>query len=114
MATLENLWKSAAKRFKNRSLHGSTGEGRFKAFALGNRIEWNTVYKDGGKESFRYQIIGKAESREKSTFSDPVAANGDAPGTEVLISSIEKAHGALVDDTAIEELAKQFAAYLSK
>ncbi|MES2438546.1 MAG: ATP-binding protein [Verrucomicrobiota bacterium] len=111
---LGNSWKSAAKRFKGRSLHGSRGEGRFKAFALGNRIEWNTVYKNDGKESFRYQIICRAESREKPTFSDPVAANGDAPGTEVLISSIEKAHGALVDDNAIEDLAKQFAAYLSK
>jgi len=111
---LGNSWKSAAKRFEGRSLHGSRGEGRFKAFALGNRIEWNTVYKNGGKESFRYQIIGRAESLEKPTFSDPVPANGDTPGTEVLISSIEKAHGALVDDTAIEELAKQFAAYLSK
>lgn len=111
---LGNSWKSAAKRFQGRSLHGSRGEGRFKAFALGNRIEWNTVYKNGGKESFRYQIICRAESREKPSFSDPVDANGDAPGTEVLISSIEKAHGALVDDNVIEELAKQFAAYLSK
>lgn len=111
---LGNSWKSAAKRFKGRSLHGSRGEGRFKAFALGNYIEWNTVYKNGGKESLRYQIIGRAESREKPTFSEAVAANGDASGTEVLISSFEKAHGALVDDTAVEELAKQFAAYLSK
>jgi hypothetical protein len=111
---LGNSWKSAAKRFEGRSLHGSRGEGRFKAFALGNRIEWNTVYRNGGKESFRYQIIGRAESREKPSFSDPVAANGEAPGTEVVISSIEKAHGALVEDSAIEELAKQFAAYLSK
>ena len=111
---LGNSWKSTAKSFKGRSLHGSRGEGRFKAFALGNRVEWNTVYKNDNKESFRYQIIGRAESLEKPTFSDPVAANGDKPGTEVLISSIENALGSLLEDTATEELAKQFAAYLSK
>jgi hypothetical protein len=111
---LGNSWKSAAKRFKGRSLHGSKGEGRFKAFALGNHVEWNTVYKNGGSQSYRYQIIGRAESRERPAFSEPVAANGDHPGTEVLISGIEKVHGALLEDTAIEELAKQFAAYLSK
>lgn len=111
---LGNSWKSSAKRFKGRSLHGSRGEGRFKAFALGNRVEWNTVFKSADKQSLRYHIIGRAESREKPTFSDPVAANGDTPGTEVLISEIDKGHGSLIEDTAIEELAKQFAAYLSK
>lgn len=111
---LGNSWKSAAKQIKGRTLHGSKGEGRFQAFALGNRVEWNTVYKNDNKESFRYQIIGRAESREKPSFGDPVAANGDKPGTEVTITSIEKAHGALIDETATEELAKQFSAYLSK
>ncbi|MES2659978.1 MAG: ATP-binding protein [Verrucomicrobiota bacterium] len=111
---LGNSWKSSAKRFKGRSLHGSKGEGRFKAFALGNRVEWNTVFKNGASQSFRYQIIGRADSREKPAFNEPVAANGDAPGTEVLISEIEKTLGTLLDDTAIDELAKQFAAYLSK
>jgi len=110
---LGNSWKTTKKRFKGRALHGKKGEGRFKAFALGNRVEWNTVYQKDGK-SFAYQIISSAESREKPSFTDPIPVNGDAPGTEVLVTEIEKGHGALLDDSATEELAKQFAAYLIK
>jgi hypothetical protein len=110
---LGNSWKKSRKRFKGRALHGKKGEGRFKAFALGNRVEWNTVYQDGGK-SFRYQIIGRADSREKPSFTDPLPVNGDAPGTEVIVAEIDGGYGALLEESAIEELAKHFAAYLSK
>lgn len=111
---LGNSWKKSKKRFKNRSLHGAKGEGRFKAFALGNRVEWNTVYRDKSNQSYRYQIVGRAESREMPAFTDPVAAPEEPSGTEVLISEIDKSHGSLLADDASEELAKHFAAYLTK
>lgn len=106
-------WKKSKRRDKGRALHGKNGEGRFKAFALGNRIEWNTVYRHGSN-SFRYQIIGRTESLEKPMFSEPASANGDAPGTEVVVTGIEKSHGILLSDSATTGLAKIFAPYLSK
>jgi len=106
-------WKKSKRRDKGRALHGKNGEGRFKAFALGNRIEWNTVFQRGS-DSFRYQIIGRTESLEKPMFSEPSPANGDAPGTEVVVTGIEKSHGMLLSDSAPTELAKIFAPYLSK
>lgn len=106
-------WKKSKRRDKGRALHGKNGEGRFKAFALGNRIEWNTVFQRGS-DSFRYQIIGRTESLQSPMFSDPSPANGDAPGTEVVVTGIEKSHGMLLSDSAPTELAKIFAPYLSK
>ena len=111
---LGESWKKTKNRFRGRSLHGKDGQGRFKAFALGNRVEWNTVYEAPGGARFRYQIIGKAEALNDLEFSDPVPANGDACGTEVLVAGIEKSHGVLLQDSAHEELAKLFAAYLSQ
>lgn len=110
---LGNSWKQSKKRFKGRSLHGKKGEGRFKAFALGNYVEWNTVYQKEGK-TFRYQIISRADSRERSSLTEPLPANGDRSGTEVIVGEIGSDYGVLLDESAHNELAKHFAAYLSQ
>ena len=62
----------------------------------------------------RYQIRGRSEALDSLQFSDPVSANGDPSGTEVVVTGIEKSHGALLSPSAHEELAKLFAAYLSQ
>jgi hypothetical protein len=110
---LGESWKNSKSRFKGRALHGKNGEGRFKAFALGTRVEWQTVY-DSDNGPMRYKIIGSANSLTDLQFTDPVKANGDPFGTEVIVSGIEKSHGSLLGEKAREELAKYFAAYLSQ
>lgn len=110
---LGESWKKSKRRHKGRALHGKNGEGRFKAFALGTRVEWNTTFQNAAG-SFSYQIIGRSESPEKPMFSDPAPANGDASGTQVLVTGIENTLGALLSESAPEELAKYFAPYLSK
>jgi hypothetical protein len=110
---LGDSWKKTKARHLGRSLHGKNGQGRFKAFALGNKVEWRTVY-DSGSGPMRFHIVGTAEALTDLQFSDPVTANGNPTGTEVIISEIEKSLGALQKENARDELAKIFAAYLSQ
>ncbi len=110
---LGDSWKKKKGRFKGRALHGKSGQGRFKAFSLGGRVEWDTIY-DSPSGRMRYQVIGRSNALTDLQFTDPIAANGSPCGTEVVVSSIEKSHGTLLHDSAREELAKLFAAYLSQ
>ncbi len=111
---LGNSWKKAERVFRGRSLHGANGEGRFKAFALGSQVEWNTRYADSSGRVQQYQITARADSIDRPSVTEPVPADGQEPGTEVVISEIEKSHGALLADNATDELARHFAAYLTK
>lgn len=111
---LGNSWKKTQRILKNRFLHGAKGEGRFKAFALGNHVEWNTRYSDGSGRVHQYQILARADSIERPSLTQAEPADGSAPGTEVVVSEIEKSHGILLADHAIDELARHFAAYLTK
>src|SRR6266511_23238 len=106
---LGDSWKKKKGRFQGRALHGKSGQGRFKAFALGQRVEWHTVY-ESKTGRMRYEIIGRGDALTDIQFTDPIPANGDPCGTEVVVSGIEKSHGSLLGDSAVEELAKLFAA----
>jgi len=110
---LGGSWKQARKRNKGRSLHGKQGEGRFKAFALGEQVCWKTCYEKEGKK-FRYEIRGSTGSMETFEVSDPVLATGAHTGTEVVITFITKPLHGLSLEVAIEELTKSFAAYLTE
>jgi hypothetical protein len=110
---LGESWKRKKGRFKGRALHGKNGQGRFKAFSLGNRVEWRTIY-DSPLGRMRYEIVGRSQALTDLQSSDPLGANGLATGTEVIISEIQESLGTLQNDYAREELAKLFAAYLSQ
>jgi hypothetical protein len=110
---LGDSWKKQKVRQAGRALHGKNGQGRFKAFALGNRVEWNTVY-DSPTGRMRYQVFGRAEALTDLEYSDPTPAAGDPTGTEVVVSGIQKSLGSLQRDNARQELAKLFAVYLSQ
>ena len=111
--SLGDSWKKTKERLKGRSLHGKNGQGRFKAFALGNRVEWHSVY-ETPTGRMRYRVVGRAEALTDLEFSNPIAANGDLTGTEVVVSEIQLSLGSLQGDNAREELAKLFASYLSQ
>ena len=46
-------WKARATRTKNdvRGLHGSLGEGRLRAFALGGRVHWRSLSQDAAGQA---------------------------------------------------------------
>ena len=110
---LGGSWKRDASKtpLSGRVLHGSKGKGRFKAFALGNRVEWRTTQQtDAGLRSFI--LSGTASDPGFFTLAD-VAAPGPATGTEVMITEVHNALGSLLETAwVVQQLASNFALYL--
>lgn len=109
---LGGSWKKNAGRTrgKGRLLHGKHGKGRFRAFALGDTVEWKTRYADNG-ELASYTITGRRSTLATFEVGDAKRAKG-APGTEVAISDLTKDHPSLRAMPAVEALSEQFALYL--
>lgn len=110
---LGDSWKRKKVRERGRALHGKNGQGRFKAFSLGNHVVWNTVF-DSAEGRRRYQLSGRADALTDIEFSEPTPADADTTGTEVVVTEIQKSLGSLQGEGAREELSKLFAAYLSQ
>lgn len=110
---LGESWKKKQYRQNGRALHGKNGKGRFKAFGLGELIEWNTSYKHDGK-TYSYKIKGNAQTLDDFDISDPVESKSSTLGTEVVIYNLRKDFRSLRQDSATQELAKKFAAYLTE
>jgi hypothetical protein len=110
---LGDSWKKTADRQNNRALHGKNGKGRFKAFALGKRIEWTTTYEVNGKK-YTYKVIGNAQSLDNFETSSPVETKNGQVGTEVAIYNLERDFRSLKEDSTLLELAKIFAPYLTE
>lgn len=110
---LGESWKKAQQRQSGRALHGKNGKGRFKAFGLGERIEWNTSYKHDDK-IYSYRIKGSAQTLDDFEITDPVESKSSALGTEVSIYNLRKDFRSLRQDNASQELSKKFAAYLTE
>jgi hypothetical protein len=115
VAAFEKLggsWKKNAgrSRGKGRLLHGKHGKGRFRAFALGDTVEWTTRYADNGGLA-AYTITGHRSSLATFEVGDEKKVKG-APGTEVAISDLMKDHPSLRAMPAVEALSEQFALYL--
>lgn len=110
---LGGSWKRDAMKtpLSGRVLHGCKGKGRFKAFGLGNHVEWRTTMRtDHGLRSF--VLVGSAEDPSHFTLTD-VPTPGPATGTEVLISEIRAPLGSLLDASwVVQQLASHFAFYL--
>lgn len=110
---LGESWKKAQQRQNGRALHGKNGKGRFKAFGLGERIEWDTSYKHDGK-IYSYKVKGSALTLDDFVLSDTVESKGLTTGTEVTIYNLRKDFRSLRQESAPQELAKKFAAYLTE
>ncbi len=94
-----------------RVLHGSKGKGRFKAFALGNRVEWRTTLEtEFGLRSF--VLTGLAADPSVFTLAE-ASSIGPATGTEVMVMETGLALGSLLDtDWMVQQLASHFALFL--
>lgn len=76
-------------------------------------IEWNTSYQHDGK-TYSYKIKGSAQTLDDFDISDPVESKSSTLGTEVIIYNLRKDFRSLRQDSAPQELAKKFAAYLTE
>lgn len=94
-----------------RRFHGKLGRGRFRAFYLGDIVQWDTVYADGNVRR-RYSIVGRREAVDTFTLEDPVQT-ADQLGTRVRIENLSRDFYSLKDATTVTaELAEEFALYL--
>ncbi|MCD7982760.1 MAG: ATP-binding protein [Desulfovibrio sp.] len=109
---LGGSWKKDAKKTKEfqRLLHGKHGKGRFKAFALGEIVEWSTCFKSNGKNYSR-SIYGNSQNMGKFSITDPSVTERKT-GTNVIIQNVSEKFSSLSEAKAIESLTTDLALYL--
>lgn len=78
---LGDSWKVKQKRTQTgkRLLHGSRGEGRLRAFALGQSIQWESIADDVEGNRKRSIIVGRSSNRKLFEF-DVVDAPAEPTG----------------------------------
>jgi hypothetical protein len=109
---LGGSWKKSRSRtVGGRLLHGKLGRGRFKAFALGRRVVWKTVYEEKGR-AVTFSITGNRNNIRDFEVSDPAAITTGTPGTLVEISELPERLPSLDSARAPQLLAEEFALYL--
>lgn len=109
---LGGSWKREENRtvISRRFMHGQFGKGRFRAFALGNRAEWTSVYEFEGRR-FAYTITGHASAPGEFALTEPEPA--DAPrGMTVEIADVPTSVSLLRGIKAQQEVTDTFALYL--
>jgi len=110
---LGGSWKRQGQRThaQKRVLHGKFGKGRFRAFSLGNRVEWRSVFQDGA-DTFTYSILGKAVTPGEFSISDAKRVPETGTGMTVEISYPPISVGLLRGVKARQEVTDIFALYL--
>ena len=111
---LGGSWKKikCQSRVCKRILHGRLGKGRFRSFALGERVEWKTRYSENGNTR-EYSIVGRYNDPKTFQITDPAPALGPT-GTEVTIDNISKNFRSILGDPAYNEISGYFALYLKQ
>jgi hypothetical protein len=112
---LGGSWKPRAgfTERDRRPLHGRNGEGRFRAFALGSRIEWITVGDDTVRGRMQTRVHSSLPRPDKFTIDEPVSTT-DATGTRVRVADLQTTVQSISSDTAVSRLTRDFAIYLSR
>ena len=111
--SLGGSWKRGATQTESahRRLHGRQGRGRFKAFALGDHVEWRTTMRAGG-ELVSYTLGG--DISQPGVFNLEASEKpGPATGTEVYVENVHAACDSLLTaEETVQALASKFALYL--
>lgn len=115
-AGLGGSWKRLSEKTRSglRVLHGKEGLGRFRAFTLGDRVEWASV---AGTDSGPQRVTVTGTSAAPGTFriSDPETLDEDQlTGTLVVIRTDGEGLGQLLSDTVTDKLTYLLAPYLMR
>ena len=112
---LGGSWKQHDHQTKRekRILHGKQGQGRFRAFALCERAEWDTTYLANGALA-EYKIIGTSNDKRRFTITDETPSTRGATGTTATLTNLIPQQTSLDSDKAVPELNKLFALYLKQ
>ncbi|GAB1820507.1 ATP-binding protein [Herbidospora sp. RD11066] len=111
---LGGSWKTTAKVSPTlkRGLHGRSGQGRLRAFALGEQVRWVTVAEniEGARE--RTVISGAVDRPADFDISEPEPSEGKC-GTKVEASVPADFVNRLTQDDTAQQLASVFAPFLA-
>lgn len=111
--SLGGSWKRRTQRTpgQKRLMHGRAGKGRFRAFYIGETVEWVTRFvSDGGLEE--YAIRGSGTHLGTFQAEDIRESSAAKTGTEVVISDITKHFKTLEGSEGAQAIAEEFAIYL--
>ncbi len=88
---LERSWKKDCKPDDRAAYHGSKGCGRFKGFAIGAELEWQTVYKDKDGKFIEYAMRLDVEAAKNLTICEqPKQSSSTKTGTVLKITALTK------------------------
>jgi Histidine kinase-, DNA gyrase B-, and HSP90-like ATPase len=111
---LGGSWKQTHRysRIKRRILHGKTGQGRFRAFALGRVTDWKVRYAGtDGLRQYRISMI-KDRLRRVEVSDEQPAVGSSTSGVTVTVSELDGQFRSLRGDDAPADLSLVFAPYL--
>lgn len=112
--SLGGSWKSTnRKTTSGRVLHGSEGQGRFKAFALGRCIEWTVTPKSSENSQARPFVINAVADRlDEFSIEDHEPDDPTSHGVAVRVTELHKQFAVFDAERAMEKLLPIFALYL--
>jgi len=110
---LGGSWKQGARRSrgKQRLLHGREGRGRFRAFSIGTKVEWDVRYASASGVQ-RYTVAMRAEAPRIVEVSDEASAPGSSTGVTVTVDGVDRQPRSLLAAEAYDDLNMIFALYL--
>jgi hypothetical protein len=110
-------WKKAAPKGRTRSgqreLHGTKGEGRWKALAIGDRVTWRSVVASGDSASEEVEVSISAEAPNEVNWNGPVPTSAEVGTTATVYAGMKEPNGLLRADLR-GRLCATFALFLSK
>jgi len=112
--SIGDSWKASAETSLNglRRLHGAKGEGRLRAFALGESVTWTSIA-DRADGTRQQVVVSTARSSRTRLQTDVVSAPGESTGTEFrAIGAKQGSLRALDAPSAISSLLSTFAPVL--
>ncbi|WP_423596024.1 ATP-binding protein [Roseateles sp. MS654] len=111
---LGGSWKRAGARTEGgRFLHGQEGRGRFKAFAIGDRAQWDVVYERDGKK-WRYAIaMSAADVKRVRATPEMEVDEATSTGVTLTIAEPRRDFRSFDDGVWLLALGEIFALYLS-
>src|SRR5215831_8638854 len=110
---LGGSWKRRTRytRRSKRFVHGKEGRGRYKAFALGQAVEWKVCFKDGpDNRAFEIKMLD-ADLTDVSISADEPAPNR-VTGVTVEITDLRRDFRIFESAEGLQDLAEIFALYL--
>lgn len=112
---LGGSWKKLDRqsRREKRILHGKQGQGRYRAYSLCEKAEWQSVYLANGA-LHEFTITGTTHNKRRFTISDETPTSKGETGTTVTLSNIIPQQGSLDADRAVTELNRILAIYLKQ